>query len=536
MATTTLLDMQVPSGIPLSSEVQKVSDPLLPPQATPGLLSHFYDGIYDLRPESHLSRLLNVLLGDAGVGQLRKRLVYTQISSMLSTSHFYDIDRLFADVFGFRRFLSEGLDLDPTTQGGTMEEWEAVLAADASYRNRVEQFVKGIAWCTTPYGIEQVCSATIGYPVEIVESYQNVDVGLLDTPDIPAGQFTYGELESFTYGELESRSYSEIDPSETDPTVSPIDIGPGSSSSGAPTVFTGPALSLTPMATPGLGGTTVYYRTTPAADGTFSIDTSLSDTWVSGFWPLGQYVHVDVISGGTVLESTLVNLKQRIVVQVTSGTPLNFSVTCAGFWSLSEIHTRVLIQSGDTNINPWNSQSPLALKPSRTNFTVRPLRPITQEERAHLIRVLDRLKPVNSRAIIDLRGVPAYSSVEVNGVYTPSTYWSIRGEVIPGVGVADAYSRTGESGEAVEQPLPVFTEYQGEEWAYNGDVVSVTSYAFDESGVFQTSNYERVVDQSNHKAVDYLPTKGTASLSDVKRGKAVRDGILVTSPVKRGSL
>jgi hypothetical protein len=108
-----LLRLQAPLGVPRSTFFETTTDPLLPPWRTTEMLAHFYDAIYDLRPESHLSRLLKVVLGDTGTGQLRKRYTYAHLSQFLLTTHYTDLDLLYGGVFGLHRFLRERLDIDP---------------------------------------------------------------------------------------------------------------------------------------------------------------------------------------------------------------------------------------------------------------------------------------------------------------------------------------------------------------------------------------------------------------------------------------
>jgi hypothetical protein len=101
--TAALLDMQAPRGVPISDLVATVTDPINAPMRTNDLLQHFWQGLYDRSPESHLMRLCKVLLGDAGAGNLRKRYVYQHLSEVLLTAHFSDLDRLYGAVFGLAR-------------------------------------------------------------------------------------------------------------------------------------------------------------------------------------------------------------------------------------------------------------------------------------------------------------------------------------------------------------------------------------------------------------------------------------------------
>src|SRR5690606_2521795 len=45
---------------------------------------HFPEGLYNLRPQSRLTRFLKALLGGSGVAQLRKRILMARLWSILS--------------------------------------------------------------------------------------------------------------------------------------------------------------------------------------------------------------------------------------------------------------------------------------------------------------------------------------------------------------------------------------------------------------------------------------------------------------------
>lgn len=210
-ADALLLAMQAPAGVPRSSYFETVSDPLLPPSKTSDMLAHFYEGVYDLDPESHLSRLLKVLLGDPGTGQLRKRYTYAHLSQFILTTHYNDLDRLYSSVFGLKRFLRELLDLDPYLDSATDAEWEAIDAADASYRGRVEAFSHSIPWAGTPNGMVMAASAVLGEECRVYESYSFLDNENVYAAVEASTTNTYGDLEAYSYGELDGQTYAQLE-------------------------------------------------------------------------------------------------------------------------------------------------------------------------------------------------------------------------------------------------------------------------------------------------------------------------------------
>lgn len=379
-----LLRMQAPQGVPLSNFFDTVTDPLLPPSSTSQMLDHFPEQVYDLSAESHVSRLLKVILGDTGTGQLRKRYAYSHMSQYLLTSHYYDLDHLYAEVFGLKRLFRERLDLDVYNGSATDEEWERVNAADASYRARVEAFSRAIALAGTPTGLGLAASAVLGSEVRVYESYEFLDNADAYAAFTQANTTSYEDLNALTFGDLQRKSYSELE-------------------------------------------------------------------------------------GRTAYQARLPN--------------------------------------------------------SRGEVIIRPLRPITAEENYHLVKVLERLKPAGCLLSIDTRQSALHSALPVARATSSSTYWHVQHKVQIAEENAGYYANYVE-GEAVQQPRPAFSQYQGEAWNYNADAVTVSSYVEDEDGdVVSTSDYERVVTPQGN-VVDYPPEQALADPSKVLLGRYVSDGIL----------
>lgn len=172
-----LLAMQAPQGVPRSTFFEVVSDPLLPPQRVDEMLAHFHEAVYDLRPESHLSRLMKVLLGQSGTGQLRKRYTYAHLSQFIATMRYHDLDRFFSGIFGLKRFIRERIDIDAYRDAATDAEWEAINVADASYRARLEAFMASLAMAGTPSGLTMAASALLGTEVRVYETYEFLEMG-----------------------------------------------------------------------------------------------------------------------------------------------------------------------------------------------------------------------------------------------------------------------------------------------------------------------------------------------------------------------
>lgn len=170
-----LIPLQSDPAGPLVSGVDRATNMLLPDAPTMRQLRNFPEDLYDLRESSRLVRLLKVLLGDAGAGQLRKRTMITRLESALSGANFYDLDRFYGAIFGALRQPSEALPINPMDDTATPDEWDAILAADASYRERIAELAKAIAMGGTVPGLQQIAEALVQAPVDVYESWQLLD-------------------------------------------------------------------------------------------------------------------------------------------------------------------------------------------------------------------------------------------------------------------------------------------------------------------------------------------------------------------------
>lgn len=212
-----ILALQAPiSALPSSSQLTQVTDPLLPATNNAVNLSHFWPDEYDLSPESHLTRLLNVLLGDAGVGQLRKWYQTSHMQSVVLTAKYSDLDLFYGAILGVGRLTDEKLDIDPYTDTADPTEWAAIDARDAAYRARVEAFSRAIPLTGTPEGVIAMASAVTGLDVSLYETYMLVDANNGSNPGgapSEAGARTYGDVSTdfIYYGTMEKGTYADIE-------------------------------------------------------------------------------------------------------------------------------------------------------------------------------------------------------------------------------------------------------------------------------------------------------------------------------------
>ena len=189
-------------NLPQPDGAMEVTNPVVVPRRMADRLAHMDPDLYDTSPESHLSRLLKALLGDAGVGRLEKSALLARLQHSLHGTHFYDLDRFYGALFGAQRASAELIGANPYTDMLTDEEWEAIGVADDSFRTRVEQLARAINFGATPTGMELAAEALLGCDVDIYESFVTADRAVQTYDDLE-GLGTYGDLEAFRYGELE---------------------------------------------------------------------------------------------------------------------------------------------------------------------------------------------------------------------------------------------------------------------------------------------------------------------------------------------
>lgn len=206
-----LLAMQAPRGLPRSNLFEQISDPLLPPSSTKEMLAHFHEAVYDTSPQTHLARLLKVLLGETGTGGLRKKYTYSHLSQFILTAHFNDLDRFYASIFGLKRFIRERINFNDYDKVATDAEWEAINAADAAYRNRIEAFSRSIAWAGTPTGMVLSATSVLGEDCRVYESYDFIDNDAAYAAADEAHDNQWGDLEAFSYRELDGRTYASLE-------------------------------------------------------------------------------------------------------------------------------------------------------------------------------------------------------------------------------------------------------------------------------------------------------------------------------------
>lgn len=205
-----ILDYQQGNDVALPPDgFEQVTNPLGPPKRTTSRFAHFPEEIYDTSAETHLSRFMKVLLGDAGVSQLHKRNLLARLQQTMGGINFFDLDAFYGAVLGVRRRATELLVKDPAVDHLTPEEWDQARIRDGSYRSRIEQFAKALNLGATVKGIEATAEALLGCQCDVYESWRQDD---RITQTWAGVQATYA-----TWTSMEGRSWSDLEVGGTRP-------------------------------------------------------------------------------------------------------------------------------------------------------------------------------------------------------------------------------------------------------------------------------------------------------------------------------
>lgn len=156
------------------------------------LLHLFPDALYHKTPESHLVRLMYILLGPDGLGQLQQNLLQARLVYEHLGLELHDLDQFYGDPFSFGRILDETYDNDTT---GLLigSQWNAVRASDSAYRSRALDFMGGARLGNSPAGMALVAQSGLGHGVDVIENYHY----LYDShSDQPKGVAYYGKTVS----------------------------------------------------------------------------------------------------------------------------------------------------------------------------------------------------------------------------------------------------------------------------------------------------------------------------------------------------
>lgn len=183
LAQPSILNFQANATQPLPAGTDVATHLLSPDLVLSERLKNFSDEIFDLTPGSALTHFMQALLGDSGIGQLRKRQLFARLQSVLSGTHFYDLDSFYGALFGALRGPDGTLPVNPAT-GKTVspytdiaspDGWDDIHAIDANFRERIIALARAIAMGGTIPGLQAAAEALTGVPCSVIEVWKLID-------------------------------------------------------------------------------------------------------------------------------------------------------------------------------------------------------------------------------------------------------------------------------------------------------------------------------------------------------------------------
>jgi hypothetical protein len=146
-------------------------EPLGGAQNPRNYLNNFPRQVFTHDINSNLVALLYALLGPAGIGDLRRDSLIARLNVEAFGLSTEDLDSLYSLPFSFARLASESYEFIP--QGLlTAEQWEQIQMADASFRNRAIDFLKGVRAGGTVLGLTLAAKSGLDRPAEVIENYR----------------------------------------------------------------------------------------------------------------------------------------------------------------------------------------------------------------------------------------------------------------------------------------------------------------------------------------------------------------------------
>ena len=156
---------------PIPQGFESVTGPISTISATRSRLAHFAEDVYDLSAESHIIKILKVLLGGAGVGGVQRAIILCRMQQALGSTHFFDLDAFYGAILGARRNHREHLECDPRSETCAPEMWDEIMIRDGEYRARVARFAAAVHRGCTIEGLRGVAEAMIGERCDMFEGW-----------------------------------------------------------------------------------------------------------------------------------------------------------------------------------------------------------------------------------------------------------------------------------------------------------------------------------------------------------------------------
>lgn len=178
-----ILNFQAAQTQPLPSGTDVATNLLSPDLLFDQRLKNFSPEVFDLSPGSSLTHFMQALLGDSGVGQLRKRQLLARLQSAVTSTNFYDLDSFYGALFGALRGPDGSLPVNPVTGAvvspytdiASPDAWDDIYSIDAVFRERIVALARAVAMGGTLPGLQAVAEALTGVPCAIIEVWKLID-------------------------------------------------------------------------------------------------------------------------------------------------------------------------------------------------------------------------------------------------------------------------------------------------------------------------------------------------------------------------
>lgn len=171
----------------LNQQVQVGNDVIVEPYNAPSpsvvdqAKNQFPPEVFKLTPTSNLYKFLLGLLGDSGVGGMKKAFLSSRLQQSIGNTHFVDLDS-FTTPFNFPRLIDEVYAPDAANELLTDDQWQLVRSADAKYRARFLDYLHGIQAGMTEDGAALIARSATGYDAEIFPRWKYLDDLISDAP------------------------------------------------------------------------------------------------------------------------------------------------------------------------------------------------------------------------------------------------------------------------------------------------------------------------------------------------------------------
>lgn len=136
---------------------------------------YFPDTVYSRAPNTLLYKFLSSILGEAGIGGSKKRLVYPRSSESVYHAYFSDLDALYGSVFGLTRTQEEIYPYSPENELLTIDQWREIRSKDSAFQARALKFARGVQMGSTKEGLALLCEAASGIECSIIEHWRYLD-------------------------------------------------------------------------------------------------------------------------------------------------------------------------------------------------------------------------------------------------------------------------------------------------------------------------------------------------------------------------